>query len=313
MFEFEVVSECALAREEDNGGVAFFVVCDKSLPKIGAKHAFDLEIAGEKIVNWVTRACDNAKVLEVFENKNGVGAVLPYLTTDEWTVVLNGNIPLVSKNHLKTIVDKLSLEGVNVCKLRGGVVAKTAYLREVGTGFFAEIRDIKTNDFLQVNSFENYLLAKYEIENRILNFYAKNDVFLEDDSCKVDAGAVLEKGCIVCSGSKILGQTTLAENCKIAKNCHIENCKIGKNVTVSDGAYLVGCTIGDGCKIGSNVVMKDTTLGENVEICDCCDIIMSTLANSSLVGALSRLYRAVIEEGYEVYAGKVIIHRLEDK
>lgn len=310
--------------------VSYFVICKKNQSKIGSIYAFETKIAGEKIVSWVARACEDAKVLEIYENLNEIEAVLPYLDDSEYTVVLNGNIPLISKQHLKNILQYIMRKQINVCRLKAGFIFRTDYLRDTCEILAVDTYNLKSNDFFEVTNVETYEIAKKEINKRIINYHSKNGVFFAGLEPQIDANVQIENGTEICEksmildGTKILCDSQIGRNCLISKsliksdtkigdNVIIKNSIIGANVNVEDGAVIENCNVGDGVEILAGTKIFDSEIGSGVKINKLCDIVGSKFGNNSSVGTLSKLYRATIDEDYQVFDGKVIIHRAEDK
>ncbi len=310
--------------------VAYFVVCKKEQYMIGDKNAYELKIAGERICDWVARACENPKVFEIYDNLSDIEAVMPYVSDTDYVVILSGNVPLLTKQTLKGILRNVVENGINVLKLKCGYVINTAYLKEVGEIFSCQNYGEKLKDFFEVTNFETYNIAKAEITKRMFNFYSKNGVNLESFDIEIDANVQIDRFCTVGKYSQILDGTKILSDSKVGKNVLIEQSLISKNTKIGDGVVLKSCKIGDSCEIGDGCILEnceiesgtkimagsklaDTKISENVVIKRFCDIISSNVSKNATVGEMARLFRANIEEDYEVYDGKVIIHRLEDK
>ena len=52
--------------------IQYFVVCKKNQNMVGSVDAFDLTIAGEKLCDWVARACSGAEILKIYDYQNVV-------------------------------------------------------------------------------------------------------------------------------------------------------------------------------------------------------------------------------------------------
>lgn len=310
--------------------VSYFILCKKGQNIIGATDAYETLIAGEKIVSWVARACDNAKILEVFDNGDDINAVMPYLTNSEYTVILSGNIPLLTKQSLKNVLQYAMRKNMNACRLKGGYIFKTEYLADVGEVLSVDTYNLQTNDFFKVENFESLEYAKKEISKRIFAYHTKNGVNFEDcNITKVDANVQMGFGANVFSNSQILSGSKLGEDavigrnsiifqsqigadCKISDGVVIKNCIISANVKIGDGAYIENCKIGAGCEILAGARLKDSQFGIGTKIAEFVDISNSKMGEGATVGAFARLLGANIESNYEVYDGKVIISRQEE-
>lgn len=311
--------------------VSYFILCKKGQNIIGSIDAYEIFIAGEKVVSWVARACENAKILEVFDNSNDLKAVIPYLTNSEYTVILNGNIPLLSKQSLKNILQYVMRRNMNACKLKGGYIFKTEYLADVGEVLSVDTYNLRTNDFFKVENFETLEYAKKEIAKRVFAYHSKNGVNFEDlSNTKIDANTQIGFGANVLANSQVLCdskvgesaligrnsiimQSQIGSDCKISDGVVIKNSIISANVKIGDGAYVENCKIGVGCEILEGARLKDSQIDMGTKIAEFVDITKSKLREGVSVGAFARLFCANVEPNYEIFDGKVIISKQEEK
>jgi len=310
---------------------SFFVVCKRGENLIGGLEAYKHLIAGERICDWVARACDNAQIIEINDYQNEIDAVKPFLTTSDYTVILNSNIPLLNKQHLRDIVQFVMLKNMNACKLKGGYIFKTEYLQEFEEIASAYSYNLPTNDFFAVTNLEYLNFARKEIEKRMFNYFSKNGVtFKNIDSCVVDANVQIASDCDISFGCQILKSSKILRFGNIGSRCIISNSQIAENAQLFDNVVIKDSTIGKNIKIGNNVYIENSTIGDNciiesgarivnsiietgTKISKLCDIMNSHINKNAQVGAMARLFNAEIEEDYDVFDGKVIIHRVEEK
>ncbi len=316
--------------EKLDASVAYFVVCKKGEHLIGGIDAYNQIVAGEKIISWVARACENAKILEINDYQNEIDAVLPCLGDFEYTVILKGNIPLVMKQHLKDMLSFVMRRHMNACKLKGGYIFKTEYLKEVGKVLSADCYNHHSNDFFAVVDYDSLTFAREEISRRIYSYHSKNGVnFAGFDSCGIDAnvqigyGSQFGVGARVLRGSRLLNEILVGENSVVESSlikddsvlgCGVivKNCVIGVSCKIGDGVVLKNCKIGDGTIIEDGSRVFDSQIDRGAKIGKLCDIANSNISANASVGTMSKLYNAFIEENYEVFDGKVIIKRAEE-
>jgi len=314
-----------------DASVAYFVVCKKNEHLIGGIDAYNQIVAGEKIISWVARACDNAKILEINDYQNEIDAVLPCIDGSEYTVILKGNIPLVMKQHLKDMLNFVMHRHMNACKLKGGYIFKTEYLKEVGKVLSADCYNHQANDFFAVVDYDSLTFAREEISRRIYSYHSKNGVdFAGFDSCGIDANVQIGYGSSFGLGAKILHGSKILNDVSVGEYSVIESSLVKDNTIIGCGAIIKKCVIGLSCKIGDGVVLKNCKIGDGTiiedgsRIFDCqidrgvkinklCDIASSNISANASIGAMSRLYNAFIEQSYEVFDGKVIIKRAEEE
>lgn len=322
--EIEKMSESSKRKN-----IEYFVICKKGSHRIGGCDAYDCLIAGEKCFSWVVRACENAKVLDLYDYQNELEAVAQNLGNSDYVVILNGNLPLLTKNCVKNVVEYFLHQGMNALRLKGGYIFNASYLREVNDIFSSDCFNVKTNDFFEIENFNSLLFARKEIEKRILNYHSKNGVTFNGESFSIDANAEIMNGSTICDGVKILSSSkihncyigfnslvedsSIHENSKIEDNVFIKNCEIGSNVKIASGVMLENCTIGDNVEILAGSRILNSEIASGVKIGKICDIVSSKVCAGAKIGSLARLLNFEIEENYELFEGKIKINKSEEK
>lgn len=315
-----------------DASVAYFVVCKKGEHKIGKKDVYLHEIAGEKIVDWVARACEKPKILEINDYQNELNAVLPNLTESEYTVILKGNIPLITKQHLKNVLNYVMRKHMNACKLKNcGYVFNTEYLKDVGKILSADCYNLSSNDFFEVTDFDSLCEAKCEIAKRIYDYHSKNGVTFESfypesisANVQIGYGTMVKQGAKILSGTKILNDVYIGENsliynsmlnddCAISKNVLIDCSIIGGNCKISDSAFIKNCKIGDGVTIGSGVSLENCEVFKGCVIGAFSKLYGSKIRENVKIGHMSKIDACEILENVEILDGKTLINNGEKR
>lgn len=107
------------------------------------------------------------------------------------------------------------------------------------------------------------------------------DVQLEDDTVRIEAGAVIAAGVQIGSGTRISAGAVIGRNCRIGRNCVIsasatlQHALVGNRVVIHPGARLgqdgFGYTPSDGgmtkiVQIGRVIIQDDVEIGANTTI-----------------------------------------------
>lgn len=315
-----------------DASVTYFVVCKKDEHKIGNKDAYLQEIAGEKIVDWVARACEKPKILEINDYQSEIDAVISNLTDSEYTLILKGNIPLITKQHLKDVLNFVMRKHMNACKLKGcGYVFNTEYLKEVGEILSADCYNLSSNDFFEVVDFDSLCEAKTEISKRIYGYHSRNGVnfdnfYPENISANVQIGygTTVKQSAKILNGAKILSDVFIGENSLICCSLIKDDCKILKNVLIDDSIIGANCQIGDGaiiknCKIGDCVRIENGVMLENCEILSgsiigsFSNLVGSKIRENVKIGNMSKIIGCEILDNVEIFDGQILINNGEKR
>ena len=244
---------------------ATYIVLCTDKPSETGKPMCEYPICGLSLAEWVAMACDSKPVyITAGENENFLSLIKPYITKTEYTVVLYGNTPLVSKTHLKDLLEYVSIKRLNVCKLKKGFILKNEYIIDVDEIYSSLIYDLASNDFFEVNTLSDVDKIKGVLEKRMFNFHRRNGVFFNNQICStVDANVKIGEFSKIDSGVSLINGSTLGRNCAIGKNAKITGSKIGDDVKIGDGTIVSDSIIKDNNFVGEEVMIKNSVLGNN--------------------------------------------------
>ena len=322
---------CMSSNARLDASVAYFVVCKKGQHLIGGIDAYNQLIAGEKIISWVARACEKTKVLEINDYQSEIDAVIPCLGQSEYVVILKGNVPLVTKHSINSVLNFAMQRNMNACKLKCGYIFRTEYLKEVGRVMSADCYNLSSNDFLEVVDFESLSFARSEISKRIYAYHSKNGVdFSSFDIGAIDANVQIGYNTKLESDARVLESSKILNGCKIGQSSSIRGAFLKDNVFVGQNSVIINSVLGNGCKIGDGVIIKNSKIGDGVVVDDgtrllsseifagakinaLCDIKDTKINQGAEVGTMSKLYKTEIDEKFVVFNGKVLIKKSEDE
>ena len=288
-----------IKNDELLNNVACFVLLENSNER---QPFFVCDLLGKPVFEWVTQACPTIPVtIECGSNDSVVEIIRPYLKSAEFTLVLYGDTPLLSKLTINNILEYISREDINVCTLERGYVFRTDYIRRVEDIYGAVKYPYFSDEFKQMNSLEVLDQTRQMLKERILNFHINNGVTILDKSLSYIEGDVgIAEGVVIEPYVRLGGQTQVFENVKISSGANIVSSKIGANSNIGK-AVIINSTIKENCRIedGANIsdgsfIGSSSIIGKN-----------SIIENSSIApGGQINMFSSVISA--KIYPGAVV-------
>lgn len=212
---------------------------------------YEISILGKTMLDWVRLAVDNYAV-QMVDYENGadvIETIRPFLSDEDFTVVLFSDTPLIKKRTVDEIVDYATTKDVNVCKLTRGYVFKTKFLKLAEKVYTAEPHYFDEEDFITAFGYKQLSLIEDIMRNRILNFHLKNGVRILDlSSVSIDADVTIKSGTEIHANNRIYGA-----------------CIIGQNVKLLPNNVITSSIIEDNCEILYSVV-KNSKIPQNSKI-----------------------------------------------
>ena len=271
---------------------------------------YETPICGLSLAEWVAMACEKKPVyITIGENENFVHLIKPYITPDtEYTVVLYANTPLVSKTHLKDLLEYVSIKRLNVCKLKKGFILKNDYIIDVDGIYSNLVYDLASNDFFEVNTLLDLDKIKGTLENRMYNFHKKNGVFIANqDRTVIDANVKIGANSKISSGVSLLNSSILAKNVTVLDNAVIINSRIDDGAYIGSGAIIENSIIKSGSVIGNKSMVSGSVIGANVKIGLDAKIVSTAVKDGSFVDNFACLENVSVSEDSKVGKACVII------
>lgn len=294
-------------NETEKISAQYFVLCENSEEINDEIYAH--KILGVSILDWVQRACENRPlVLNLNEEQSIIEQIRPYLNGSKYSVVLYGNTPLVTKQHLNDLLGFVERKHLSVCKLEKGYVFKNEFISRMDEFFSTDTYDFSADDFFEVKNMLDAKAAADILKTRLLEFYMKNGVNFENsETIFVDALSEIAYMANISSGANISGSSKIGTNAKIGANAVITNSKIGDDVIIGANAVVEGSIIKSGAKIASGTTIKGSVVGENVTIDVGSKIVASAIQGDSSVGACSSVLNSKVEESVSIGSGVVVL------
>lgn len=276
-------------REKENGSSDICtVLLNVNNPKFGIdQKTYDIKLFGKTMTEWVANAVFDTKIK--YAEYNFGEDFLPVVknATDinsKYTVVLFSDAPLFERKTFLQVMEYFKMKDVSVLKLTRGYVFETKYLLQIDSLLNPQMQYFEEEDFITCYSLKQVAIVREILKNRILNYFMKNGVIIEDPAstfidadvqiekntriepfCKIEGQSIIEQNVLVGSYSKIVDSVV----CKGAKimGANIENslvekdAQIGAFATVSNNTRVCeGVEVPAYCKLNQVVVTKDKKL-----------------------------------------------------
>ena len=276
-------------REKENGNSDICTVVLKvNNPKFGIdQKTYDIKLFGKTMTEWVANAVFDTRIK--YAEYNFGDDFLPTVknVTDlnsKYTLVLFSDTPLFERKTFLQIMEYFKMKDLSVLKFTRGYVFETKYLMQIDSLLNPQMQYFEEEDFITCYSLKQVAIVREILKNRILNYFMKNGVIIEDPAstfidadvqiekntqiapfCKITGQSIIEQNVyvgsysqvadsVVCAGSKILGAKV--ENSMIEKNvCVNEYVSIENNTRVCEGVVVPAH-----CKLSGVVVTKDEEL-----------------------------------------------------
>ncbi|MCL2755703.1 MAG: hypothetical protein FWE45_01475 [Firmicutes bacterium] len=272
----------------------FILMLLPNLRAFGIPKPLELEIMGHSIEDWVedTVAHFPYRKVDVGAGDDIISLVKRYETTHKYTMVVYGDMPLLTKESIDAATGFAKMFGHKAVRLPRGWLFETEYIMQTKKIETADISHLDYEDFLAVYNWSQLEKVTRVMQRRINERHMMNGVRIMDSATtyidydvEIEKGVVIEPGtiikgkAIVRSGSNLgpyahirKGNTTIGRNCKIGNYVELKNAEIGDGTKISHLTYVGDATIGKNCNLGCGVVFCNydgkqkhhTKLGDNV-------------------------------------------------
>ena len=195
-------------------------------PAFAADKAYQINILGKSMKEWVTGACEGYRVqtAEYGLEDNVAETVKPILTNSKYTVVLYSDTPLLKPQTLKEIIDYALTKKASVVKLTRGYVFETDFIRRAENIYTAEPHYFDEEDFIAAFGLKQLSMIESIMKTRILNYHMKSGVRILDlDSVTIEADVTIEKGTVIHPNNRLYGTCYIGFNVELLPNNYIKN------------------------------------------------------------------------------------------
>lgn len=288
--DFMVETQHKLVDNKDYDIACFVLLTDNKKFNIN-KPSYSIDLLGKQTFEWVTRACPTRPTtIECDENDSPLDVIKPYLRQREWTLVLYGDTPLITRANIDRILAFVENKGLNVCKLARGFVFRTEYIKRVDEIFAPQTYSFNDEEFEVADSLVELDRIRKVLQARILEFHQLHGVLLTDaDSVYVESDVAIGAGVTIENNVSLVGKTEIGAGACVGAGSKIKNSRIGE-MTKMGAVKIFDSVIKDNCEIGDNVVLKSGSfVGDCALIGDSCVVAASSIAAGVSVGAMTML------------------------
>lgn len=273
----------------------FVLLCDNKNFNT-SKPSYALDLLGKPTFEWVTRVCPTRPVtIECKLEDNPLEVIRPYLREREYTLVLYGDTPLLTRANIDNILEFVASKGLNVCKLTRGYVFRTEFIKRVDEIFSPQTYYFNEDEFQVANNLSEFSEIASILQQRIIKFHQSRGVeFDNPSSVYIESDVAIGSGCKISTGVYLSGETEIGDNVFIGSNAKISNSKIGNFSNILD-CKIYDSVIKDNCSVADNVVIDAgsfvgsfSTIGTN------CSISATSIAQNVKIGSMCNLTNARI-------------------
>ena len=312
-----------LVKEETYQNIACFVLLEGD--KRENKPWFLFDLLGKPVFEWVSCVCPSQPTtIECKQGANVLSVIKPFLKDREFTLVLYGDTPLLTKNNVINALNFMINENLNVCALPRGFIFKTDYIKRIDDIYATQSYNSCAEEYLMINSVETLNQAKKNLQDKIFDFHEKNGVeFIDKNLTLVEGDVRIAGGAVIYPFVSLSGKTQIFSGAVIGSFSRIESSKIEENVlisgakiynstvkensTVKDGAIIdSGSFVGANSHIGAMTKVINASIAPNVKILD-----GATVKNAKVYSAVKICEDALVlgseENPVRVSEGDVIL------
>lgn len=268
-------------RELENNDDVCTVILKVKNKSFGNVNPFEIKLCGKTMLEWVANAVYDTKICYAEYNfgedflpivKNAVNSNCKY------TLVLFSDTPLFQRKTFLQIMEYFKIKGLSVLKLTRGYVFETEYLTKIEKILNPQMQYFEEEDFMTCLNFKQTAMVGEVLKNRILTYFMKNGVFIEDPSstfigadCQIGEGTVIKpfnqikghsviEGGVEINSNNIITDSVILHGASIT-NSQIENSFVGKNAVIESF-----CQIKNNAKICDDVILPSHCIVEGVVI-----------------------------------------------
>ena len=303
MSMYEVETETIQITEGNQNVDCIVLLVDDEL---FGKKSYDVNLLGEKMCNWVARACPTKPTIAPIKDEDDLlGNIRPLLKDAQYTMVLYSDTPLITANAVNQILDYVSLKNLSVCKLARAWVFKTEYIKQAQTVYALNQYDVCSNEQYQVSSVESFEKAAIILQARVNKYHMQNGVnIVSPQNTHIDCQVAIEAGAIIEPFVKLEGTTSVGANSKICSNCVITDSKIDEQVIIKSGTVIVRSAVLDNAIVGNNCLISNrSVVGEETIVSAATVLENSTTNKGCKVGLNCCLTNTKVADGVNIGSG----------
>ena len=253
-------------RELENNDDVCTVILKVKNKAFGNTNSYDIKLCGKSMTDWVANAVYDTKIC--YGEYNFGDDFLPVVkrvlnTNCKYTLVLFSDTPLFQRKNFLQIMEYFKIKSLSVLKLTRGYVFETKYLMQIESLLNPQMQYFEEEDFMTCLNFKQTAMVGEVLRNRILSYFMKNGVFIEDPtSTFIDADCQIASGTVIKPFNQIKGHSVIENDVIINSNNIIDDSVILQGATLTNSEILNSF-------VGKNAVVESfCQIKNNAKICD---------------------------------------------
>ncbi len=267
--------------ENENANICT-VILNVNNPKLGIKKQLsDIQIFGKTMKEWVANAVfdTNIKYVSYEFGEDFLPVVKNAVDTNsKYTFVLFSDTPLFQRKTFLQIMEYFKMKDLSVLKLTRGYVFETQYLLKIESLLNPQIQYFEEEDFVTCFSLKQLSLINDIMKNRILNYFMKNGVIIEDPSTTfIDADVQIGANTVIKPFNELRG------NCIVEDGVLLDSNNLIYNSVICEKCRIHGATIKNSLLEKNVEVFEHSKICKNSKICESVKVPAYCLISNAVV------------------------------
>lgn len=238
------------------------------------KQEYAYQVLGTTLSNWTSNAFGDYPVsyLEFDSSVDMLKFISSHTQGTTYTVFVNSNMPLLTADNARKLVEYAVFKQINLCKFTGGYVANNVYLRQTNAPICDSVYSYDMDNYYIVENKKQLGYIAKVLQQRIFDYHLQNGVtIMSEKGLTVEPDVEIAQGVIVYGGNILKGHTFVGKNTILKENNVIENSVVGNNCGIS-GSVIDNSKIGDDtyvmpfCNIDNSVIGNNCTIKSYVQL-----------------------------------------------
>ena len=245
---------------KDDVTVNVVIVCKGASSKLN----YHSLLLGMPMCEWVAGAFDGYDITFVDEYDDYCTIAKKYSANYTYTIVISGNMPLLSKDNVLSLVQYGCFKQAQYVKFTGGIMINNEYLSKTKT---------PTYDCVYAGDFESFYLVENKIQlnqitkvltDKIVQYHIANGVEIYG-KVTIEPKVEIESGVTIFGGNVIKGYSYISGGTILKENNVITNSIIGSNCALSS-SIITNSKLGNDCFVMPFCVVENKTVPNNTTI-----------------------------------------------
>ena len=236
------------------------IVCKGASSKLNYRSL----LLGMPMCEWVAGAFEGYNITFVDEYDDYCAIAKEYSDSYTYTIVISGNMPLLNKDNIASLVQYGCFKQAQYVKFTGGIMINNEYLRNT---------QVPSYDCVYTGDFENFYLVENKIQlnqiikvltDKIVQYHIANGVEIYG-KVTIEPKVEIESGVTIFGGNVIKGYSYISSGTILKENNVISDSIIGSNCALSS-SIITNSKLGNNCFVMPFCVVENKTIADNTTI-----------------------------------------------